>query len=90
MSATYEDIEFQSPRSDEAQPPSEERAEVESGADQRSCPQLELPVMLPPNYQVLREENGITEEHPPKSCPCFRDERDPEGRLRHLAGLILH
>ena len=52
--------------------------------------QLTLPEMLPPNYEVLRDENGITEAQPPKSCPIFRDERDPEGRLRHLAGLILH
>ena len=83
----FEEIEFQSPRSDEAQPPSDERSEVDYPTP---CPQLELPTMLPPNYQVLREENGITEVNPPKSCPCFRDERDPEGRLRHLAGLILH
>ena len=40
--------------------------------------------------EVLRDENGITETEPPKSCPIFRDARDPEGRLRHLAGLILH
>ena len=51
---------------------------------------LEVPEMLPPNYDILKEENGITEDKPPKSCPCFRDERDPEGRLRHLAGLIMH
>ncbi len=52
--------------------------------------QLILPEMLPPAYEALRDENEITEERPPKSCPCFRDERDPDGRLRHLAGLILH
>ena len=46
--------------------------------------------MLPANYETLRDENGIVETAPPKSCPIFRDERDPEGRLRHLAGLILH
>ena len=39
---------------------------------------------------VPLEENGITEETPPKSCPCFQDPRDPDGRLRHLAGLIMH
>ncbi len=72
----FEDIEFESPRSDE-------KEEVD-------FPQVTLPDMLPPNYDVLRDENGITEEKPPKSCPCFRDERDPDGRLRHLAGLILH
>ncbi len=52
--------------------------------------QLSLPDMLPPAYDTLRDENEITEDRPPKSCPCFRDERDPDGRLRHLAGLILH
>ena len=67
----FEDIEFESPRSEEEK-------------------QLTLPDMLPANYDVLRDENGIKEEAPPKSCPCFRDERDPDGRLRHLAGLILH
>ena len=52
--------------------------------------EIDLPDLLPPNYEVLRDENGITESTPPKSCPIFRDERDPGGRLRHLAGLILH
>ena len=74
----FEDCEFQSPRSDVASPPTPPER------------QITLPEMLPPNYEVLRDENGITEERPPKSCPIFRDERDPEGRLRHLAGLILH
>ena len=74
----FEDIEFQSPRSEDAPAPQED------------APTLMLPDMLPPNYDVLRDENGVTEERPPKSCPCFRDERDPDGRLRHLAGLILH
>lgn len=59
-------------------------------SDKSDEPQLELPNMLPPNYEVLKKGNEITEEKPPKSCPCFRDERDPDGRLRHLAGLILH
>ena len=67
----FDDIEFQSPRSEEPEP------------------QVKLPDLLPPQYEVLRDENGITEA-PPKSCPCFRDERDPDGHLRHLAGLILH
>ncbi len=72
----FDDIDFQSPRSEE----------------KRDSPprQVTLPEMLPPSYEVLRDENEITEEQPPKSCPCFRDERDPDGRLRHLAGLILH
>ena len=72
----FDDCEFQSPRSDEAAPP--------------TPPEVQIPDILPPNYEVLRDENGVTEEKPPKSCPCFRDERDPDGRLRHLAGLILH
>ena len=76
----FEDCEFQSPRSDVASPPTPQPEER----------QMTLPEMLPPNYEVLRDENGITEERPPKSCPIFRDERDPDGRLRHLAGLILH
>ena len=69
--ALFEDIEFQSPRSEEE-------------------PTVQLPEMLPANYEVLRDENEIKEEKPPNSCPCFRDDRDPDGRLRHLAGLILH
>ena len=76
----FEDCEFDSPRSDEALPPTPEE----------ELPEVQLPDLLPPNYEVLRDENGITEEKAPKSCPCFRDERDPDGRLRHLAGLILH
>ena len=74
----FEDCEFESPRSDEATPPTPP-----------TPVQIQLPDMLPPKYERLRDENGITET-PPKSCPIFRDERDPEGRLRHLAGLILH
>ena len=77
----FEDIEFQSPRSEDA--PQESDTVMET-------PTVTLPDLLPPNYEVLRDENGVTEEQPPKSCPCFRDERDPDGRLRHLAGLILH
>ena len=77
----FEDIEFQSPRSEDA--PQESDIVMET-------PAITLPDILPPNYDVLRDENGVTEEQPPKSCPCFRDERDPDGRLRHLAGLILY
>ena len=79
----FEDIEFQSPRSEGA--PQEEASDTVT-----EPPTVTLPDLLPPNYEVLRDENGVTEEQPPKSCPCFRDERDPDGRLRHLAGLILH
>ena len=95
----FEDIEFQSPRSEDA--PQEETSDtvMEAPAQEMSSDTyplyavvetVKLPDMLPPNYEVLRDENGVTEEQPPKSCPCFRDERDPDGRLRHLAGLILH
>ena len=52
--------------------------------------EIRLPDMLPANYETLRDENGAVDVIPPKSCPIFRDERDPEGRLRHLAGLIMH
>ena len=74
----FDDIEFQSPRSEEKEPPVDD------------APEVQLPCLLPPNYEVLRDENGVTEETPPKSCPCFRDERAPDGRWRRLAGLILH
>ncbi len=79
----FENIDFQSPRSEDEKPD-----------EKPDCPspprQLLLPEMLPPSYDVLRDENEIKEDRPPKSCPCFRDDRDPDGRLRHLAGLVLH
>ena len=95
----FEDIEFQSPRSEDA--PQEETPDtvMEAPSQETSNDTYplyavvaapKLPDLLPPNYEVLCDENGVTEEQPPKSCPCFRDERDPDGRLRHLAGLILH
>ena len=84
----FEDIEFQSPRSEEAEPAPNDTYPLYAVVQRE--PTVQLPEMLPPNYEVLRDENEITEEKPPKSCPCFRDDRDPDGRLRHLAGLILH
>ena len=59
----FDDCEFQSPRSDEAAPPTPEEVPK----------QIKLPDMLPANYEVLRDENGIVETDPPKSCPIFRD-----------------
>ena len=41
-------------------------------------PEVKLPTMLPPEYSVLRDENGITEEKPPVSAPCFAAP-DPSG-----------
>ena len=46
------------------------------------------PLLDSPVYHKLREENEITEEKPPVSCLIFKNEKDPDGRLRHLAGLI--
>ena len=87
----FEDIEFQSPRSEDApQEPDTAQETSDTYPLYAVVEAVKLPDLLPPNYEVLRDENGVTEEQPPKSCPCFRDERDPDGRLRHLAGLILH
>ena len=71
-------------------PPYFNYCEFESAESNIPEEEIKLPDLLPPNYEVLRDENGVSETIPPKSCPIFRDERDPDGRLRHLAGLILH
>ena len=47
-------------------------------------PEWVPPALLPPAYETLRDENGITEK-PPVSCPCFRQ---PHEEWRHLAGLM--
>ena len=47
-----------------------------------------LPTMLPPYYEKLKEENGIVEDKPPVSMPCFENWKDPDGRLRQLAGIV--
>ena len=47
------------------------------------------PVLDSPVYHQIKEENGITDEKPPVSCLIFKNEKDPEGNLRHLAGLIV-
>ena len=50
--------------------------------------ELALPTMLPPYYEKLKEENGIIEDKPPVSAPCFENWKDPDGRLRQLAGIV--
>ena len=51
-------------------------------------PEVKLPTMLPPEYSVLRDENGITEEKPPVSAPCFAAP-DPSG-TRPWLGIAVH
>ena len=46
------------------------------------------PKDLPPCYEKLKEQTGITEEKPPVQCPCFINEKDPTGQYRHLAALL--
>ncbi len=47
-----------------------------------------LPTMLPPDYAILRDENGIIEENPPVSAPCFTAP-DPSGTKPWL-GIAVH
>ena len=42
--------------------------------------EVALPKILPPEYEILKQENGIVEDKPPVSCPCFNDAPDPSGR----------
>ena len=42
-------------------------------------PVVKLPTMLPHDYELLRDENGITDEKPPVSAPCFANAPDPTG-----------
>ena len=49
-----------------------------------SVPEIKLPTMLPPEYDLLLEENGITEAKRPVSAPCFADAPDPSGRMPWL------
>ena len=49
-----------------------------------SVPEVKLPTMLPPEYDLLLEENGITEAKRPVSAPCFSDAPDPSGRMPWL------
>ena len=41
---------------------------------------IKLPTVLPPDYDILLKENGIIEDKPPVSAPCFNDAPDPSGR----------
>ena len=43
-----------------------------------NTPVVKLPTMLPHDYEILREENGILEEKAPVSAPCFTAP-DPTG-----------
>ena len=47
-------------------------------------PEVKLPTMLPPDYDLLLKENGITEETRPVSAPCFNGAPDPSGRMPWL------
>ena len=51
-------------------------------------PEVKLPTMLPPEYTVLRDENGIVEDKPPVSAPCFTAP-DPTGTKPWL-GIAVH
>ena len=50
-------------------------------------PEVKLPTMLPPEYSLLRDENGIVEEKPPVSAPCFTAP-DPSGTKPWLGFLF--
>ena len=47
-------------------------------------PEIKLPTMLPPEYNLLLQENGITEAKHPVSAPCFSGAPDPTGRMPWL------
>ena len=47
-------------------------------------PEVVLPRTLPPEYEILKQENGIVEVKPPVSAPCFNDAPDPTGRMPWL------
>ena len=63
--------EYISPRSDEA---------ADGSTETQAETEWEPPKDLPPCYEKLKEENGIVEDKPPVSCPCFNDAPDPSGR----------
>ena len=66
------------PDSDTATPPPTREVSPETPG------QLTLPQLLPPEYEILKKENGIVEDNPPVSCPCFNDAPDPSGRMPWL------
>ena len=78
--------EYQSPRSDSSTQAADGSA-TEAQAEPKT-PEWEPPKELPPCYEKLKEENGIVEDKPPVSCPCFINEKDPEGKFRQLAALL--
>ncbi len=51
--------------------------------------EVKSPTMLPPEYELLATENGITEEKRPVSAPWFGDCPDPSGRKPWL-GIAVH
>ncbi len=51
--------------------------------------EVQLQRMLPPEYELLAAENGITEEQRPVSAPCFADCPDPSGKKPWL-GFAAH
>ena len=62
------------PDSETATPPPTREVSPESPNE------VVLPKMLPPEYEILKAENGIVEDKPPVSCPCFNEAPDPSGR----------
>ena len=74
---------YMSPRSTASTTASDEGTTEPEPENKWKPPALDTSV-----YHKIREENGITEEKPPVSCLIFKNEKDPEGRLRHLAGLV--
>ncbi len=65
----------------EKKPPYFDKAEEYylDGETTPPTPEIKLLTMLPPEYELLRGENGITEEKPPVSAPCFLNVKDPTG-----------
>ena len=75
----------------DTQPGTPKTAEPEANevrASETQATEWTPPKDLPPCYEKLKEENGITEEKPPVQCPCFINEKDPTGQYRHLAALL--
>ncbi len=64
-------------------PEKDEEVKEEETIHEESPNEFQLPDMLPPCCELLKRENGITEDKPPKSCPCFTNWKDP-----HLAAIV--
>ncbi len=69
-------------------PPYFEAENTPPTSEEGDVPEIALPDILPPNYHVLRDENGIVEKVPPKSCPCFVDPKNPDEHIRAINGLL--